>query len=184
MKNIFALTLLFCICSCGDDSTEPQPQYILQHELNLSRDAPLRYIYNSEGEHIYDFKDAHYIETDSLFAIRTKKMFPNDQYKYVMSKAGFYRDSDRLFMINIVNNSSWRIEEIDIMINIYSSMFNTLESKILLTAIGYSEYAGIPMLTTEYVVRLNPPHVAIFSDVTNYFTWSILEIRGSKYIVH
>lgn len=143
-------------------------------------------ILTGEGEWIEkskQLKEKSEKETQNFFDILTnvETPFPKSEQMNVKGIDGTfgtylkspYRDGN--FSVIIENNSNWRIEEIDIKVDIYSKSDSLFLITRKFTGYNNSSDDGIPFTTTYYHGRI--PQL----ENNQYFKWSISECRGIKY---
>ena len=103
-------------------------------------------------------------------------IFPYEESENISGRGGFRTSTySAPFIATIENNSNWKIEEIDIKIEIYSSDDSTYLTKRLFTGNSYGDNDGTPFTKTEY-----SGYVPQKED-NQYNTWTIMEVRGYKY---
>ncbi len=79
------------------------------------------------------------------------------------------------FRSTIENNSDWKIEEVDIQVNIYSKSDSVLLTTRKFTGKSYGENEGTPFSKFEYKGTI-PEKLD-----NQYNTWTIIQVRGFKY---
>jgi len=104
------------------------------------------------------------------------QVFPYEEKKNITGKGGFRTSSySAPFVATIENNSKWKIEEIEIKIEIYSTDDSTYLTKRLFTGKSYDDNNGTPFTKTEYSGYIPQ------KEENQYNTWSIVQIRGYEY---
>ena len=102
--------------------------------------------------------------------------FPWNEKKNITGKSKFLTEYSILtFQSTIENNSNWKIEEIDIVVVIYSESDSTKLITRKFTGKSYDDNKGTPFSKTIY-----------YGDIPKledgqYFKWSIDKCRGYKY---
>jgi hypothetical protein len=104
--------------------------------------------------------------------VPTLLKFPEKERLNVSGRGRF---SESRFRVTIENNSKWKIDEIDIEVDVYSSTDSTLLTTRYFTDKSLSEFNGTPFTKTKYSGKLPP----LTDD--QYNKWRIKSIRGHLY---
>ena len=113
---------------------------------------------------------------------RQLQIFPYLEEKLVVGKTGFRTPTysyDPVYGGTIKNDSNWKIEEIDLLIRVYSKSDSTLLRENICTIKFHSDFDGVNHTETEFSIPKSNNCGLVKKDFDKeYHYWYTNEVRG------